>query len=150
MIYRISGISKLAYSFYFCNISATFIAINRMAFTEDLFYSMCCYSYWVLVLELCTEALTTGQLHYTRHQKRCLLFPQTSSWASILLVQPAPLHSRQKSFFLRTSVMSTWATSVWVRPWETEPNLLVYVISASSPPGPHTPVTGVWFLLYSR
>lgn len=88
MIYKIFGIFKLPHSFNFCDISATFIVTYCMAFTENLFYSTCDYSYWVLMLQLRMEAAAIGQLHCTRRWKWCLLFPQMSSQASIPHDQP--------------------------------------------------------------
>ena len=147
MIYKIFGISELPHLFNFRDISVTFIVIYSVAFTENLFYSTCCYSYWVLILQLYVEAAATGQLHCTRHRKWCLLFPQTSSQASIPHDQPhCTADDGNLNFFLRASVMCTWIVSEQVAPGETERwNLPTYVISASSLVGPKIQ----WFLYSS-
>lgn len=149
MVDKIFGIFKLPHSFNFCDITATFIVIYCMAFTENLFYSTCYYSYWLFILQLHREAAATGQLHCTRHRKWCSLFPQTSSQASIQHDQPhCTVQMEILTFFWECHVhMNYIRASHTRRDWTTKSSSVCNFCLFTT--GPQNPVIPVYFLFYS-
>lgn len=135
MIHKTFGIFKLLHLFNFCDISATFIVIYCMAFTEDLFVIHVIihieYSYYSCI----QGPWLPASFRSTRHQKLCLLFPQMSSWAPVPYDPPhCTVEMEILTFFLRLSVACAGITPERVTPGETEQQILpMYIISVFSP-----------------